>query len=447
MPESGRFAPPLAQDFAQAASHLQRILFPDHRVKDSYKSPSPAVSDLTYRGLRHWGLAQVRMARLASKPPEPQVLSLLAIAWAALADELRPAHTVVNQAVAAIKLLAPGGLAQKWAGFVNAVLRNTLNNAQACQRDAEQPMAKWNAPGWWIEKIRNAYGQQAEAVLQGLVCRPPLTVRLSDRLLATSSDYQARLAEAGLTGTMVGPRAMVIEPPVQVQAIPGFLQGEVSVQDASAQWVSTVFTPVPPWDHPAESTASTQLPQILDACAAPGGKSIALAQSYAATVWAVDASEPRLDRLRRDLPRVEQTFKGRLEIRVADLLDDDACSKAGLPNAFDAIVLDAPCSASGVVRRHPEIPWKRSPSDIDRVVELQRQLLNRLWRRLKPGGELVFVTCSVFPEEGEDQQRQFLECTPDARSMPSPGRLLPCGADRAAQNHDGFFYAKFKKEV
>jgi 16S rRNA (cytosine967-C5)-methyltransferase len=135
-----------------------------------------------------------------------------------------------------------------------------------------------------------------------------------------------------------------------------------------------------------------------------------------------------------------------VQTAVADLLDPAALARAGLPASFDAVFLDAPCSASGVVRRHPEIPWKRTPEALATVVHTQQQLLDTLWGRVRPGGELVFVTCSIFLEEGEAQQQAFLERTPDARLMPSPGRLLPTAATEQGQNHDGFFYARFNKQ-
>ena len=443
MPEPSSIAPPLAHEFVQAARLIHHTLF-SSTAKPPVTSPHPAVTDMVYRGLRHWGLAQVRSARLASSPPSPQVLALLAVAWAALEEKLRPPHTVVDEAVAAAKLLLPAA-AKKLPGFVNALLRKTLTEPLASQADWLDPVAKWNAPSWWIKKIQLQYGGRADGVLQGFTTRAPLTIRRSETAPVSLSEYCAQLAAQGIVATQVGPQALVIEPPVAVEKIPGFTQGWVSVQDAAAQHVVGLFTlphqgrsgGVCPPDAPA---------LILDACAAPGGKSIALAQHHEAVVWAVDVSAFRLARLRHDLARVGSTLRGSIHTAVADLLNPAALTRAGVPEGFDAVLLDAPCSASGVVRRHPEIPWKRTPEAIATVVQTQQRLLDSLWRRVKPGGELAFVTCSVFLDEGEEQEQAFLKRTPDARPLSSPGRLLPTGNTEKGENQDGFFYARFQKQ-
>jgi len=426
---------PLSQDIAQAAREIAVILEKNESPRNS-RLPS-AVADLTYRGLRHWGLTQVRIQRLATKPPNTEILAVLAIAWAALREQLRSDHVIVDEAVAAAKVLTPGGGGgspegqSKVAGFVNALLRKTLADPQAALNDLEQPIARWNAPLWWIKKIQKDYPENADAVLTALACRGSLTLRLSPAA-PTVVDYIAELHRQGLQGFQVGPAAVVVRPAMAVDRIPGFSNGQVSVQDASAQWVTSLFTELQP-QH------------VLDACAAPGGKSIALAQVLNATVWALDQSSARLQRLVKDLPRVEKTLVGRVVPFQADALRPAAWRAEGLPDQFDAILLDAPCSASGVTRRHPEIAWRRDPQAIAHVVDIQRRMLDILWGKLKPGGELVFVTCSVFSEEGEEQQQAFLDRTPDARLMPSPGRQLPIADPENGQDQDGFFFAKFKK--
>jgi 16S rRNA (cytosine967-C5)-methyltransferase len=419
---------PLSHDIAQAAREIAALF--DNASSRPAAPSSAAVKDLIYRGLRHWGLAQVRAKRLATKQPSTVILALLAVAWAGLREQLRPDHVVVDEAVAAAKILSQRTRLGP-AGFVNALLRKTLANPDAAARDFDDPMAKWNAPRWWIHKIQTDYGPKASAVLDALACRSSLTIRLSPSA-PSAMDYIRDLPAHGLTGRRVGPSAIAIEPAVPVAQIPGFSDGRVSVQDASAQRVASLFDDLQP-------------SEILDACAAPGGKTIALAQHLRATIWALDQSGPRLERLIRDLPRVERTFQGRVKPVCADVLSPERWAAAGLPEQFEAILLDAPCSASGVVRRHPEIAWRRSPRAISDVVDIQRRMLDILWRRLKPGGELAFVTCSVFFEEGEAQQQAFLDRTPDAQLMPSPGRLLPTASAAEGLDQDGFFFAKFKK--
>ena len=427
---------PLSLDIAQAAREITVILEKTDSPRNS-KLPS-AVADLTYRGLRHWGLAQVRANRLAPKLPSTEILAVLAIAWAALREQLRADHVVVDEAVAAVKALAGekrGNFAAqtKLAGFVNALLRKTLSDPAAALRDLEDPVAKWNAPLWWIQKIQADYAERSPAVLAALACRGALTLRLSP-LAPVMADYIALLAQHGFQGIQVGPHAVVVRPAAAVERIPGFSDGLVSVQDASAQWAGELFSDLNPT-------------HVLDACAAPGGKTIALAQHLSATVWAMDQSSARLERLIRDLPRVQKTLRGTIKTIQADVLKPAGWPTDGLPKQFDAILLDAPCSASGVTRRHPEIAWRRDPQSIAYVVDIQRRMLDILWRRLKPGGELVFVTCSVFSEEGEEQQQAFLERTPDAVLMPSPGRCLPIANPEGGQDQDGFFFAKFKKRL
>lgn len=453
MPETRVRQRPLSEDLAEAAVGMAALLSPTGPIAEP--ATSPAVSDLMYRGLRGWGLAQVRLARLAHKTPDEHVSALLSIAWAALAEQMRSSHVIVDEAVAAARRIAQrqhrgahrAASAAKHAdaitGFVNAMLRKAIADPALCAADQQRPEARWNAPAWWIKRIEKDWGAQAPSVLDALHTKGPLTVRVNVHAGAGVPQYLQTLAARGLKGIQVGPQAVVIEPAVAVAQIPGFAQGWVSVQDAAAQGICGIFD-----DLFAQSSEnpSLQAPHILDACAAPGGKAVALAERYRATIWAMDVSARRLAALDRDLPRVAQSLRGHIRPVVADVLDT-ASWPAALPPQFDAIVLDAPCSASGVVRRHPEIPWRRTPQAVADVADTQRRMLDALWGRLKPGGELAFVTCSVFVDEGERQRDAFLERTADARLASSPGRMLPCDDVSSGQSRDGFFFAKFKKQA
>lgn len=434
-----RRSPPLSRDLVRAAAEIEAVLASRDRAygKSRQTSLTPSVSDLVYRGLRCWGLSQIRLQRLATKPPPIAIRSLLAIVWGALRETLRPDHVLVSEAVTAARHL--GGI--KTARFVNALLRRTLADPVAAQTDEQHPEARWNAPLWWIEKVQQQYPLAALEILQALSSRAPLTVRVCGPAPQAARDYLAELEMAGLRGWQVGPSAVTITPAVAVSGIPGFIAGRVSVQDAAAQRIVEVLDPA--------RLPSSRLPMILDACAAPGGKSLALAQTCSAVVWALDVAPQRLARLRSDLGRVEPTLRGQIRPVVGDVLETSFWEKgagaAGMPEVFDAIVLDAPCSASGVVRRHPDIAWRRTPEDIVRVVDIQRRMLDVLWRRLAVGGEFVFVTCSIFQEEGEDQVRDFLARTPDARPLSTMGRILPVSNAPAGVDQDGFFFAKFFK--
>ncbi len=420
---------------ADAALQIVAIMSRDEASLTSRKTPGfAAISDLVYRGLRFWGLAHVRLARMAKHAPEIKIQALMAIAWAALHENMRETYVIVDQATEAAKRLT----SEKASGFVNALLRNTMRDDQA-DTDFENPIAKWNAPLWWIEKIQHDWGLQASLVLDALHVRAPLTVRLAGGLENDLTGYLEKLKASGLSGRVVGPFAVAIDPPVSVDRIPGFSQGQVSVQDASAQLAATLFD-----GALVSQNDSSALPDVLDACAAPGGKTIALAQRYQARVWALDQSATRLGRLSADLARVGPTLKGEIRPVVADVLDPEGWPKQ-TPALFDAILIDAPCSASGVCRRHPEIAWKRNPKDIHLVADIQRKMLDVLWARLKPGGELAFVTCSVFKQEGEEQAQSFLDRTSDAVAQACPGRVLPIADPKGGHNQDGFFFAKFKK--
>jgi 16S rRNA (cytosine967-C5)-methyltransferase len=423
-------ARPLSADFAEAARVIAGIFSQENSAQ---RPTTTAVTDLVYRGLRHWGLARVRLQRLASREPDLLLQGLLAIAWSALADKRRADYVVVDEAVAAAKQLAGQGSA----GFVNALLRKTLANAALAAADWHQPTARYNAPPWWIKKIREDYKDQADAVLSALAARAGLTVRLGGRFAERPKDYLEMLAAAGLQGTLVGPVAVRVSPPVGVDRLPGFSEGLVSVQDAAAQKLVGLLEGVLQ-RHPGPL-------QVLDACAAPGGKSIALAQTLTGTVWAMDLSKRRLSRLVRDLPRVQPTLTAQISVVEANVLNPERWPLAVRDQAFDLIVLDAPCSASGVTRRHPESAWKRTPEDVAKASVIQAEMLDKVWRRLKPGGELIFITCSVFSEEGEAQQEAFLARTSDARSLPAPGRVYPIADLEHGQDQDGFFYAQFEK--
>jgi len=432
-------SPPLSANFAAAAQAIA------HRMlggQGSVAPPSPSVTDLVYRGSRYWGLAQVRCGRLAKQTPDPTILALLAVTWAALDQSFREPHVVVDEAVAAAKRLAPAAgrstAAQKISGFVNALLRASLSDPAASAKDHQTPTARWNAPVWWIDRIAADYGEGSVVILDALATRAPLTVRLCEHHLSLQG-FIERLREKGLGGYQVGRRAVVIEPAVPVKKIPGFSEGWVSVQDSAAQHVI---------DLAQDLYQRIGRPlKILDACAAPGGKTFALAQSLQAKIWAIDVSASRLKRMQADWARVAPAAQSAVTFLQMDVLDDYAWEgRPTLPDAFDLILIDAPCTGSGITRRRPEIAWRRDPSSLKAVVDIQRRLLDTLWRRLLPGGELIFVTCSVFLAEGEAQESAFLGRTPDARRRPSPGRILPATDAECGNDQDGFFYARFEKQ-
>ncbi|HET7865998.1 MAG TPA: 16S rRNA (cytosine(967)-C(5))-methyltransferase RsmB [Burkholderiaceae bacterium] len=389
-----------------------------------------ATQALSFHALRWLGSAQVVRARLAPRTPAPPVDALVCVALALLWPASEPpyaAHTLVDQAVACANRWLP-----KSAGFVNAVLRRFLRERETLVSSIldQDLVARHNHPRWWIDTVRSEWPQHWQAILAVANQRPPMTLRVNARH-GTVSDYLPRLAEAGLSARALGTQAVALDQPCPVGDLPGFEQGDVSVQDASAQLAAPLLL----------GEGGERLPagaRVLDACAAPGGKTAHLLELADLELWALDRDPARLERVAQTLQRL-----GGLR---AHLLAADAAEPAawwdGRP--FDAVLLDAPCTASGIVRRHPDIRWLRRPQDTTALAQAQRRLLDALWPLVKPGGRLVYATCSVFKAEGERQIEAFLQRQPGAIRRAAPGHVLPLDnpADRAAVVPDGFFYAR-----
>ena len=449
-------APPLHRLLANASDAVQAVR-DGHSLTDWLsRCPAeirPGVQALSFTVLRRLGAAQAVRAALAPKNPPPRVDALLLTALALLwpGESAYADHTLVDQAVHAVRQRAPNS-----AGFVNAVLRRFLREREALVAAAQaDPVARFNHPRWWQDRLRADWPAAWEGLLQANQQKPPMTLRVNpahDDL----DGYLARLGEAGIAAHPAGalfPQAVVLDEPRPVQALPGFDDGHASVQDASAQLAAPLLLGQRP---PQDLAPGEDWPllgagaRVLDACAAPGGKTAHL-QELAGNrldLLALDADAKRLERVRQNLQRL------RLEgaVRAADARDTAAWWDG---RAFDAILLDAPCSASGIVRRHPDVRWLRRPDDIPALARIQSELLDALWPLLKPGGRLLYATCSVFRSEGQDQIDAFLQRHGDARSRQfdqGAGHLLPL-ADNARQDlapgaaavTDGFYYALLHK--
>lgn len=400
----------------------------------------PGTQALAFQVLRRLGGAQAARQHLAPKAPAPNVDALLttalALLWPGDDTGARYApHTLVNQAVEAAKQTARAS-----APFINAVLRRFLRDRDtivaAVQAD---PVAALNHPRWWIDRLRADWPSAWRSVLDADNDHPPMTLRVNARR-TTPQAYVERLAAAGLEGSVVGPHAVRLGRPAPVSDLPGFADGDVSVQDAAAQLAAPLLLGdgLPPGAR------------VLDACAAPGGKTAHLLELADIDVLALDSDA---DRLRR----VDDT------LRRLGLVARTAAADARQPDtwwdgqAFDAILLDAPCSASGIVRRHPDVRWLRRPSDIPALAETQAAMLDALWPLLKPGGRLVYCTCSVFRAEGDAGIDAFLQRQGGLSLVgrpPSPGHLLPGPDNRAVEDApdagaspDGFYYALLTKPL
>lgn len=396
----------------------------------------PGVQALTFHTLRHLGLARAVATRLVQRSPEPLVHALLCTAIALLGADDGPRyaeHTLVDQAVAALRRQRR---TERQAGFLNACLRRFLRERDtllAAVRD--DPVARFNHPLWWIERLRRDYPHHWQAILAADNEPGPMTLRVNCRQVSRDT-YLQSLADRGIAAQPVGDDGLVLGRALPVEQLPGFAQGQVSVQDAAAQLAAPLLLAGRTW-APGD--------RVLDACAAPGGKTAHLLEQADAQVVALDVDAQRAHRITDTLQRLGLQAK----VLVADAAHPDAWWD-GEP--FDAILLDAPCSAAGIVRRHPDVRWLRRDSDIAALVSIQKALLEALWPLLKPGGRLVYATCSVFKAEGEDQVQAFLSRHTDARRQPGPGHLLPGRAsaegdfnDNAPGGHDGFYYARIDK--
>ncbi|MGE0351237.1 16S rRNA (cytosine(967)-C(5))-methyltransferase RsmB [Hydrogenophaga sp.] len=400
----------------------------------------PGVQALSFHVLRRLGTARALVALLAQRKPAPAVHALLCSAVALLLDEAEgeetpryAPHTVVNQAVEATR---KDRHIERQAAFVNACLRRFLRERADLLAEIESdPVARWNHPMWWIERLRRDHPEHWQAILSANNQPGPMALRVNRRRTDRETYRQALLA-IGLVSHPVGGDGLVLEAPQPVERLPGFAEGHCSVQDAAAQMAAGLLLDGRAW-APAD--------RVLDACAAPGGKTAHLLERADLNLLALDVDPRRCARMEDTLRRLGL----RAEVRCADAARPAAWWD-GQP--FDAILLDAPCTASGIVRRHPDVRWLRRASDVDALVATQRALLDALWPLLKPGGLLVYATCSVFRAEGAEQVRTFLVHHTDARQQPSPGHLLPGAAaptgefnDNHSGGHDGFFYACLDK--
>jgi 16S rRNA (cytosine967-C5)-methyltransferase len=403
----------------------------------------PGVQALSFHVLRWLGGAEAVRDIAAPKHPPPKVdallLTALALLWPTGEEPPYADHTLVDQAVAAARHRTPAA-----AGFVNAVLRRFLRERDALVTAAQRsPEGAFNHPLWWIERVRQDWPAQWQALLQQANRHPPMTLRVNVQR-GTGSAYVERLAAQGqgarlLGDPLLGGQAVVLHRPCPVTALPGFAAGEVSVQDAAAQRAAPLLLgAMAPDLAPLPSGA-----RVLDACAAPGGKTAHLLECRPdLDLLALDSGPQRLTRVHDTLQRLQPAAGSATPPRLSAAdARDTARWWDGRP--FDAILLDAPCSASGIVRRHPDVRWLRRADDIVNLTRLQAALLHTLWPLLAPGGRLLYATCSLFRAEGEQQIDAFLQRQPpgSVRREPSaPGHLLPL-ADNGGVAEDGFFYA------
>jgi 16S rRNA (cytosine967-C5)-methyltransferase len=395
---------------------------------------------LCYGTLRwHFRLAAILNA-LATRSPDqlaPRLRALIEVGLFQLVSGETAAHAAVSETVSAARVLG----FEKAAGFVNAILRRFQREQADILHAIDRDLALRTAhPRWFVDALRTDRGDAALATLEANNAHPPLWLRVN-RMRSDLEHAQAELTEAGFAVRRhpFAPDALQVSPPTDVRSLPGFLDGRLSVQDAAAQLAIELLDP-----QPGE--------RILDACAAPGGKTCHILERTGglAQVTALDASAPRLVRIRENLDRLG--LQARL---VAADAGDVRSWWDGQP--FDRVLLDVPCSATGVIRRHPDIKILRRNKDIPALARAQASLLADVWKVLKPGGRLLYASCSVLAAENERVVAGFLDRTPDAHDLTpeltsawparvanaGPGyQVLPGEADV-----DGFYYACLGKPL
>ncbi len=387
-----------------------------------------ALQDICFGVFRHLGLLRSLLATLATRAlKDRDVAALLLVALYQLQFTQAAPHAVVDHAVRACTRLRKTSAK----GLVNALLRNFLRHPEALLSQARRTEeGRWSYPQWWIDEVRRAYPGRHGAILEAGITHPPMTLRVNLRLIRCE-DYLALLHGAGIGAEQVGRSALLLAKPMRVDQLPGFSQGLVSVQDLSAQYAAGLL-----------DLAAGQ--RVLDACAAPGGKTGHILESANVNLIAIDRDASRLMRVRETLERLRL----RAELVCADAADP---SNWWDGTQFQRILLDAPCTASGIVRRHPDIKWLRRPQDGPALATQQRQLLEALWHMLATGGKLLYATCSVFPAENQLQIAAFLQSHPEAKLLPLSdipdgpeignikGQILP------DSRHDGFFYSLLQR--
>lgn len=392
-----------------------------------------ALTDLTYGTLRFLGELRGIVRQFVHQKPAPLIEAILWVAVYQLSHGKTASHVIVSQAVAAVEAVNRGAK-----GFANAVLRNYLRAPEAAlAKVIERDEAQWNHPTWWVERIRSEQPEWWEAILRGGNGHGPLTLRVNRRRATVAQLLEAFTARK-IDAEALSESMLVLKRPRPVERLPGFRDGWFSVQDAGAQLAAPLL-------------GVKDGMRVLDACAAPGGKTAHVMELADCQLTALDIDAQRCQRIAENLARLGLTA----DVRAADAGDSVARGQWWDGKPFDRILLDAPCTGSGVVRRHPDGKWLKRESDIAQLAAQQARLIDALWPLVKPGGRMLYVTCSVFKAENSEQIEAALSRHADMRririTLPgdpasSGGQLLP-GGNRKTHNHDGYFYALLEKSA
>ena len=396
----------------------------DHHSHITPQQKSIAIF-LAYGAIRFLGENQFFIRKLINKKiTNKKIEALLCIALFQLSHDQSTEFTVVNEAVKAAKFIN-----KSWAGsFVNGVLRNFIRQKDNLKSELKNDdEAFYSYPLWWIKLIKQEYNKDWESILLNGNKHPPLTLRINVRKI-NLKQYEEKLKSESIEYRILGDIALELTQPIPVEKIPGFIDGEVSVQDFGAQLAAQLL-----------DLKDGQV--CLDACSAPGGKTGHMLEMADIELVSIDQEKDRLHKVKENLERLQL----HAHLKCADLTSIKSWWNEKL---FDRILLDAPCSASGVVRRHVDIKWLRRPRDIDMFAKQQKIMLQAMWQLLKKGGKLLYATCSIFPDENQRVIDDFIKEHSDAKEVKwsvdskyskYENQLIP------SENHDGFFYALFEK--
>ena len=405
------------------------VALPEQQKQLQSGKDKALLAELCYGVMRHLPQLEKRISDCLAKPFKGKqriIHQLLIVGCYQLYFTRIPSHAAISETAEACRQLKFEGLVK----VVNGVLRNIQREETPLSTDSDT--LTFNMPGWIIKRLKEAYPDTWQTIVEQSHQRPPMWLR-NNRLSQSRDSYLALLAEQEIEASAgTSDDAILLAQAKDVATLPGFLEGSASVQDGAAQWAASLLAP-----------QANEL--ILDACAAPGGKSCHLLElAPSIDLVAVDFDAKRLERVQQNLDR--------LSLKATLIHGDAANINAWWQgDKFDRILLDAPCSATGVIRRHPDIKWLRKNQDIEELAQLQQQILEHCWQWLKPGGTLLYATCSILPQENKQQIQAFLAKTPDAelqaiaqQTDPSDiGWQITPGQD----NMDGFYYAKLYKKT
>jgi len=411
--------PPLASALAAAARVIAAVLAghtPEATLAALDPAVRPAARDLSFQTLRDHGRGDFFLARLLARPlVDRPTRALLLVALARLERRPEQVHTLVDQAVSATPA--------RFKALINAVLRNFLRRREVLIAAADaDAVAHWRHPAWWLERLQADFPAEWRAIAAGGNDHPPQCLRVNRRRIA-GADFAGQLTAAGIAVRALDATALLVERPLPVERLPGFAEGLCSVQDWGAQQAAPLLAPRVGM-------------RVLDACAAPGGKTAHLLELAEVELLALEQDARRARRIESNLARLGLSAT----VRVADAARSQSWWD-GRP--FERILADVPCSASGVARRHPDAKWLRRAADVAAFAQAQAAILEALWPTLAAGGRMLYCTCSLFAVENAGQVGAFEQRHPDARRVPirnAPDlQLLPTPV------HDGFYFALLEK--